>query len=65
MKETKPVTVYCPKCGRRVGEYDGKSSINLIAKCKHCRKQVIYNIETKETILKPLPARTTSGGLTF
>lgn len=57
--------VYCPKCGRRVGKYDGKSSINLITRCNHCRKQVIYDIETEETRIKPLPARTTSSGMTY
>lgn len=60
-----PKTIYCPKCGRKVGIYDGKSSTNLISKCKHCRKQVIYDIKTGETKVKPLPQRTTSSGVTF
>ena len=63
MSESK--TIYCPKCGRKVGTYDGKSSMNLITKCKHCRKQVIYYIKTGETKIKPLPQRVTSSGMTF
>lgn len=60
-----PKTIYCPKCGRKVGTYDGKSQMNLVTSCKHCKKQVVYYIETKETKLKPLPQRTTSSGMTF
>ena len=63
MKE--PVKVYCPKCGRYVGTYDGESSVNLITRCKYCRKQVVYDIKTKETKIKPLPQRTTSSGMTY
>lgn len=65
MEEQKPIEVHCPKCGRCVGKYDGKSSMNLVTRCKHCRKQVVYNIKTKETSIRPLPARTTSSGMTF
>lgn len=60
-----PVKVYCPKCNRYVGTYDGKASINLVTKCKNCRKQVIYDINTKETRIKPLPQRQTSSGMFF
>lgn len=60
-----PVKVYCPKCNRYVGTYDGKSSINLITRCRNCRIQVVYDIKTGETKTKPLPQRTTSSGVTF
>lgn len=60
-----PKTIYCPKCGRKVGVHDGKSTMNLVTRCNHCRKQVVYYIETKETKIKPLPQRTTSSGMTF
>lgn len=62
---SEPKTIYCPRCGRKVATYDGKSSMNLITRCKHCRKQVIYDIKTEETRIKPLPPRTTSSGVTF
>lgn len=58
-------TIYCPKCGERVGSYDGKSTINVILKCKKCNKQVIYCIDTREIKVKPIPPRTTSSGMTF
>lgn len=58
-------TVYCPICGRRVGEYDGKSSMNLITRCRKCRKQIVYYIKTGETKVKPIPPRATSSGITF
>lgn len=57
--------IYCPKCGRKVGTYDGKSSINLITRCKKCQVQVIYDITTGETKTKSLPKRQTSSGMTF
>ena len=60
-----PTTVYCPKCGRKVGTYDGKSSSNLITRCKNCRKQIVYYIKTGEIKMKPLPPRTTSSGVVF
>ena len=59
------VVVYCPRCGRKVGTYDGKSSINFVTKCVKCQKQVVYDIKTKETRIKPLPKRQTSSGVTF
>ena len=65
MGRMKKVKVYCPKCGRYVGTYDGKSSMNLIARCKHCKKQIVYDIKSKETSIRPLPTRTTSSGMTF
>ncbi len=61
----KQVTVYCPRCKRKVGVYDGKSSINLITRCRKCRVQVVYDIKTGETRTKPLPQRQTSSGITF
>lgn len=60
-----PKTIYCPLCKRKVGTYDGKSSINVITRCKHCNKQVIYYVDTDETRVKSLPRRATSSGMTF
>lgn len=58
-------TIYCPRCGRKVTTYDGKSTMNPFAKCKKCKKLVIYDIEHDKTLLKPLPERQTSSGVTF
>lgn len=58
-------TIYCPCCGRRVSHHDGRSTINVIARCKKCRKRVVYHVDTGETEIKPIPPRTTSSGMTF
>lgn len=58
-------TIYCPYCGRRVAQYDGRSSINVIANCRKCKLRVVYDVDTKETIAKKIPARACSSGMTF
>ena len=58
-------TIYCPKCGRKVATWDGRSTINVLAKCKKCKKLVVYNIENEETKIKEIPQRTTSSGMRF
>ena len=61
----KSKTIYCPKCGRRVATWDGKTSINPIGHCRKCNKRVVFVVETQETIIKDLPIRATSSGKTF
>lgn len=58
-------TIYCPRCGRKVATYDGKSTIDKIADCKKCHKRVIYRVATDKTELKDIPVRATSSGKTF
>lgn len=58
-------TIYCTQCGRKVATYDGKSKINVIARCKKCRKRVVYHVDTGETEIKPIPQRKCSSGMTF
>lgn len=65
MEKSEPVTVYCPKCGRKVGTYDGRASVNFFSSCRKCRKMVIYNIFTKETTVKQIPPRNCSSGKAF
>lgn len=60
-----PKTIYCPKCGRKVSVWDGKTSIHVIANCKKCRKRVIYRTDTGETEIKKIPPRNCSSGMTF
>mgnify|MGYP002518705790 CR=1 FL=1 len=57
--------IYCPKCGRRVATWDGKTSINPIGHCRKCNKRVVFIVETQETIIKDVPIRATSSGKTF
>lgn len=63
MKE--PKTIYCPSCGRKVGTYDGRSTINQIVNCKKCRKRVVYHVGNGVTEIKPIPPRNCSSGVTF
>jgi transcription elongation factor Elf1 len=58
-------TIYCPRCGRRVARYDGRSTINVIANCRNCDKQIIFDIEKWETQIKDIPKRNSSSGMTF
>ena len=56
---------YCPECGRKVGTYDGKSQINKSVKCTKCNRIVLFNVDTGETTIKPIPKRTQSSGKRF
>ena len=62
---SKPKTIYCPKCGRKVATLDGRSTINISARCKKCDKLVVYDVENEKTIIKEIPKRTTSSGMRF
>lgn len=57
--------IYCPKCGRKAGVYDGKSALNVRVKCRKCNKLVVYNVETQEVSQEKMPLRTTGSGLRF
>ena len=58
-------TIYCPRCGRKVGIWDGRSTINLALRCKKCKKQVIYHSCNGVLEIKKLPQRNTSSGMSF
>lgn len=58
-------TIYCPKCGRKVATYDGRSTIDICTSCAKCKKLVVYRVETGKSELKPIPVRRTSSGKTF
>ena len=60
-----PKTIYCPKFGRKVATWDGRSTINVIAHCKMCKKRIVYHVDTGETEIKPSPPRNCSSGMTF
>lgn len=57
--------IYCPQCGRKVATYDGRSTINIVANCRKCKKRVVYHVYSGETTIKDIPQRTTSSGMTF
>nr|DAG43246.1 MAG TPA: cysteine-rich protein [Bacteriophage sp.] len=61
-----PKTIYCPRCNRRVGEWDGRSTTNVIvSSCKKCRKRIVYHVDTGKTEVSKMPLRNTSSGMTF
>lgn len=57
--------IICPQCNCFVGTYDGRSTINPQIKCKHCKKLVVYDIETGKAENKPIPPRICGSGLRF
>ena len=57
--------IHCPECGEKVATYDGRSTINVMARCKTCRKRIIYNVETKEVIRQSIPRNVASSGQMF
>nr|DAG75545.1 MAG TPA: DNA-directed RNA polymerase [Caudoviricetes sp.] len=61
----KKQTIYCPKCNRKVGTYDGKGKIDKVCRCKKCNKKIIFKVATGETVRKSLPIRNCSSGMTF
>lgn len=65
MKEYEEKKIYCPKCGRKVGTHDGRSTINKICRCKKCNKRIVYHVDTGETEIKNIPKRNCSSGMTF
>lgn len=61
----KPKTIYCPYCGSVACHYDGKQSNNPMAKCKKCKKLVIYDVEKDEIYIKDVPKRDQASGMRF
>jgi DNA-directed RNA polymerase subunit RPC12/RpoP len=59
------LTVYCPKCGRKVAKYDGRSTIDIVVNCRKCSKQIVYRVATKKIEIADIPMRKTSSGITF
>ena len=60
-----PKTIYCPKCGRKVATWDGRSANNIAVKCVKCNKLVVYNVENEKVEIKEIPQRETSSGMIF
>lgn len=58
-------SILCPKCGRKVGTHDGKSTMIKTILCKKDNLLVVYDpIRDKSTISKKAE-RTTSSGKRF
>lgn len=54
--------VLCPKCGKKVATYDGRSTMNVLTRCTKCRKRVIFHVDTKQTTISNIPPSNTSSG---
>ena len=63
--EYKPKTIYCPRCGRKVATWDGRSSMPVIGRSKKCNKRVVYYVDNGETEIKDIPQRNCSSGVTY
>lgn len=63
--EYKPKTIYCPRCGRKVATWDGRSSMPVIGRCRKCQKRVVYYVDNDETEIKDIPERNCSSGVTY
>ena len=63
--EYKPTSIFCPKCKRKVATHKGRGQINIDVKCSRCEKLVVFNPTTGETVIRPIPPRTTSSGIRF
>lgn len=57
--------VYCPNCGRRVTHWDGRTTTPIAGYCRNCWRQVVYYPDNDETVIKKIPGRNTSSGMTF
>ena len=57
--------IYCPKCKRRLGTYDGKAETNKIIHCRDCNIRTVYDVKSRTTYISKIPPRATSSGKTF
>lgn len=60
-----PKKIYCPKCGRKLTTWDGKSTTDIIVNCKKCKKRIVYRVDVDKTEIKEIPKRNTSSGITY
>lgn len=65
MKEYESRAIICPRCLRKVGTYDGRSTVNHICRCRNCNKQIVYHVDSGEVEVKDIPKRNCSSGMTF
>ena len=57
--------ILCPKCRRKVGNADARTTMTLEYVCHNCGKAVRYIGETGEVKPCDKPERTTSSGARF
>lgn len=54
--------IYCPGCGRNVGDWDGKTKTLVDVKCKKCNRLVVFYPISGKTIITALPKANTASG---
>lgn len=59
----KSKTIYCPRCKRKVGAYDGRSTFTMTYSCRKCGKRISFNSEDDEIKIKDRPQREVSSGV--
>ena len=59
----KSKTIYCPRCKRKVGIYDGRSTFTMTYSCQKCGKRILFNPEDNEIKIKDRPQREVSSGV--
>ena len=64
-KQYEPLKIYCPKCNRKLGVWDGRTSTEVIINCYRCYKRIIFHPKTKVVETKEIPQRNTASGKTF
>ena len=57
--------IYCPKCNRKLGSYNGKGTIPKVIDCQNCKIRTVFDPQTGKTEVKPIPERATASGKTF
>lgn len=65
LEKYQSIPIHCPKCGKKVAEYDGRATINIIAHCLKCQKRIVFHPDTFVTEAKKIPPRQCSSGCEF
>lgn len=61
----KSKTIYCPRCKRKAGIYDGRSTFTMTYSCRKCGKRISFNPVDNEIKIKDRPQREVSSGVTI
>lgn len=65
MDKKEYITIYCPKCKRKVGSHNPISQTDTDCRCRKCNKRVVYRCETGKTDITDIPPRKTASGHRF
>ena len=67
MKKYNHKIIFCPKCNKRLGTYDGKETDMKFYQfhCANCNIRILYDLEKEEMEIKPSPYKITAFGKEF